>query len=161
MVVSGSMRWRGLKAVRWIALAGLLFCGSRDGGARTTVFSLCLSNLRQIDGAKEQLALEKKLPDTAVAEAEALAPYIKGGFPTCPVGGVYVIGSIREEARCSLTQNHRDEIVRVREKRNRWIAIVTVSAGVGFVAVAWLVCGAVVYRRERKEGRTSIPTELQ
>jgi hypothetical protein len=62
----------------------------------------CINNLRQIDGAKEQWALEnkKKTGDT-VTEAD-VAQYIRNGFPVCPQGGHYTIGSVGENPRCSI-----------------------------------------------------------
>jgi prepilin-type N-terminal cleavage/methylation domain-containing protein len=58
--------------------------------ARTTAQkNACINNLRQIDGAKEQWALETKQADlaaTAGSEA-AIEAYIKGGAPKCPAGG--------------------------------------------------------------------------
>ena len=46
----------------------------------------CIRNLHEIDGAKEQWALEnKKSGGTAIDEA-AVNSYIKGGAPKCPSG---------------------------------------------------------------------------
>src|SRR5205085_7117437 len=60
--------------------------------ARTTAQkNACINNLRQIDGAKEQWALEQKQKagaDTSSALA-AINEYIKGGTPKCPSGGTY------------------------------------------------------------------------
>lgn len=52
--------------------------------------SVCVNNLRQIDSAKEQLALENDMNDgDAVAAGADLDPYIRGGFAslTCPADG--------------------------------------------------------------------------
>ena len=62
----------------------------------------CINNLRQIDGAKEQWALEKnKKTGDAVTEAD-VAQYIRNGFPVCPQGGHYTIGSVGENPQCSI-----------------------------------------------------------
>jgi hypothetical protein len=62
----------------------------------------CLNYIRQIDGAKEQWALEHHAsPGTSVAPAD-LAGLIKGGWPSCPGGGTYLAGTIGEDAKCSL-----------------------------------------------------------
>lgn len=63
----------------------------------------CINNLRQIDGAKNQWALEKgkKAGDTPT-EAD-IAPYVRGGvLPQCPAGGSYIIGKIGEKPTCSI-----------------------------------------------------------
>src|SRR6188508_1356525 len=60
--------------------------------ARTTAQkNACINNLRQIDGAKEQWALEqKKSAGTNTSSATAaINEYIKGGTPKCPAGGAY------------------------------------------------------------------------
>jgi prepilin-type N-terminal cleavage/methylation domain-containing protein len=62
----------------------------------------CINNLRQIDGAKEQWALEnKKSAGTAVVDAEVEA-YIKGGAPKCPGGGAYTYNAVDTAPECSL-----------------------------------------------------------
>ena len=75
--------------------------------ARTTAQkNACINNLRQIDGAKEQWALEKKIaPATAVVDAE-INEYIKNGTvtpPKCPGGGAYTYEPVDTSPRCSLT----------------------------------------------------------
>src|SRR5436305_8629914 len=56
---------------------------------QTAQKNACIQNLRQIDGAKEQWALEnKKSSGTTVVESEVNS-YIKGGAPKCPGGGAY------------------------------------------------------------------------
>lgn len=63
--------------------------------------SSCINNLRQIDGAKEQWALEnhKKLKD--IVTTNDIAPYIKGGMPKCPQGGIYIIGRVGTTPHCT------------------------------------------------------------
>ena len=63
----------------------------------------CINNLRQIDAAKNQWALEngKKAGDL-VTEAD-IQPYLTGGkMPTCPSGGTYTIGKVGENPTCSI-----------------------------------------------------------
>src|ERR1051325_1434833 len=56
---------------------------------RTSSRNACINNLRQIDGAIEQWALDKKIPSgDRVVDAE-VATYIKYGMPKCPSGGKY------------------------------------------------------------------------
>jgi prepilin-type N-terminal cleavage/methylation domain-containing protein len=50
----------------------------------------CINNLRLLDAAKEQLALETNMADgAAVAAGALLDPYLKGGFANtrCPATG--------------------------------------------------------------------------
>src|SRR5687767_6469172 len=71
--------------------------------ARTTAQkNACINNLRQIDGAKEQWALEKKqAPGAAINQAEVDA-YIKGGTPKCPAGGGYTYGAVDTNPDCDV-----------------------------------------------------------
>jgi hypothetical protein len=66
----------------------------------------CINNLRQIDAAKNQFALEnKKTNGDTVTEAD-IKPYIKldadGNLPKCPAGGKYTIGKVGENPTCSI-----------------------------------------------------------
>jgi len=72
--------------------------------ARSTAQSnACINNLRQIDGAKEQWALENKKNTGDVPKESDLAPYIRGGkLPRCPQGGHYIIGAIGTNPTCSV-----------------------------------------------------------
>ena len=72
----------------------------------TACKNACINNLRQIDGAKEQWALENKIPAGSSVSPEQLAPYLKGGWPTCPGGGSYVAGDIGAPAQCTLGRQH-------------------------------------------------------
>jgi prepilin-type N-terminal cleavage/methylation domain-containing protein len=55
--------------------------------ARTTAqMNACISNLRQIDGAIQQWALDTKQGDTATVTAADILPYLKNAV-TCPSGG--------------------------------------------------------------------------
>jgi chromosome segregation ATPase len=63
----------------------------------------CVNNLRQIDGAIQQWALENKKDARAVPNANDLAPYLRGqAIPKCPAGGNYTIRSVAESPTCSI-----------------------------------------------------------
>jgi len=63
----------------------------------------CIANLKQIDSAKEQYAMENKLDTGATVTQANIAPtYIKA-FPSCPGGGVYTIDVIGTNPSCSLS----------------------------------------------------------
>jgi hypothetical protein len=67
----------------------------------------CINNLRQIDGAKEQFALESKLaPGDPVTSAQ-ISGYFKSGIvPTCPGDGIITIGPIDTLPTCSSPEGH-------------------------------------------------------
>ena len=71
--------------------------------ARTTAQkNACINNLRQIDGAKEQWALEKKQAPGAPIDQTQVDDYIKGGTPKCPAGGAYVYGAVDSNPTCNI-----------------------------------------------------------
>jgi hypothetical protein len=62
----------------------------------------CVNNLRQIDAAKEQWALETKKNPGDDVNVNEMALYIKGEkIPVCPKGGKYTIGKVGEKVICS------------------------------------------------------------
>jgi len=70
--------------------------------ARTTAqMNACINNLRQIDGAKLQWALENKKQETDTPRAQDLAPYL-GAQLKCPAGGVYTFHTVGEKPTCSI-----------------------------------------------------------
>jgi chromosome segregation ATPase len=66
----------------------------------------CINNLRQIDAAKQQWALEKNKPAEAIPTLQDIAPYIKldanGNIPGCPAGGTYTLNAVGELPSCSI-----------------------------------------------------------
>ena len=75
----------------------------------TSQANACINNMRQIDGAAQQWALEKckKTGDT-ITLATDLTPYIKlnssTSIPPCPAGGSYTVGKVGDipQVTCSL-----------------------------------------------------------
>ncbi len=63
----------------------------------------CINNLRQIDGAKEQWALENKMSSGSTDDDTAIDTYMKGGAPTCPGGGTYSYNVVDTDPSCSLS----------------------------------------------------------
>jgi prepilin-type N-terminal cleavage/methylation domain-containing protein len=73
----------------------------------TSQANACINNLRQIDAAANQFALEqKRTTGSAITFPSDLTPYIKlntGGFiPPCPAGGTYTDPTIGSNPICSL-----------------------------------------------------------
>ena len=69
----------------------------------TAMMNACINNLRQIDAAKNEWALEKGKKTGDIPTAQDLTPYFKNGvFPTCPAGGTYTIGAVGNDPTCSI-----------------------------------------------------------
>jgi septal ring factor EnvC (AmiA/AmiB activator) len=63
----------------------------------------CIGNLRQIDAAKLQWAVDKGKSATDVPTAQDLASYFRdGNFPVCPDGGTYSINAVGELPTCTI-----------------------------------------------------------
>jgi prepilin-type N-terminal cleavage/methylation domain-containing protein len=67
----------------------------------------CINNLRQIDAAANQFALEAhKVNGAAITYPGDLTPYIKlnaiGSIPGCPANGTYACASVGTSPTCSL-----------------------------------------------------------
>ena len=63
--------------------------GLASQNAEQAQVNACISNLRMIDGAKQQWALENKKPASAMPTAADLSPYMRSNtLPVCPAGGV-------------------------------------------------------------------------
>ena len=61
----------------------------------------CLSNLTEINDAKEEWATATGQGDTAVPDSHALAPAYLKVMPSCPTSGTYTIGAVNQNATCS------------------------------------------------------------
>ena len=65
--------------------------------------NVCVNNLRQIDGAKQQWALEKGKPAGALLTAADLAPYLPNNtMPACPAGGIYTLNPVGLGPICNI-----------------------------------------------------------
>jgi transposase len=63
----------------------------------------CVDILRQIEGAKQQWALEKIKPNGSLVTPADLAPYFSTKtFPVCPGGGVYTLNPIGLAPLCNI-----------------------------------------------------------
>jgi hypothetical protein len=83
----------------------------------TSMANACINNLRQIDAAKQEWALENGKKGDAVPTVQDLTPYIRNGvytvpdrkpytsngvLPTCPAGGTYTIGAVSNSPVCTI-----------------------------------------------------------
>jgi hypothetical protein len=98
-----------------VAIPNSLSDGRNGPGGKSNA---CINNLRQIDAAKNEWALEHNAKSNDVVTIKDIRPYIerernnpfikldaKGNLPKCPSGGVYTIGKIGDSPTCSLGTN--------------------------------------------------------
>src|SRR5260221_9875815 len=93
-----------------VAIIGLLAAIAIPNFVRaraTSQQNACINNLRQIDGAKQQWALENKQISTATPAQAAIMPYLgrgsAGTWPLEPAGGDYnTINAVNVTPACSL-----------------------------------------------------------
>ena len=102
-----------------VAIIGLLaaiaipnFVKSRT----TSQAQVCINNLRQIDSAKQQWALETRQITNAVPTDSDIEPYLRSSSLTnviCPSGGAmatfdssYVLHSVSEPPTCNILTTH-------------------------------------------------------
>lgn len=74
----------------------------------TSQANACINNLRQIDAAANQFALEKgKKTGDSLTLGTDLTPYIKlnasGAIPPCPANGTYTLTAVGNTPACSLS----------------------------------------------------------
>jgi len=81
----------------------------------TSQANACINNLRQIDAAAQEMALERgKTTGGSINYPTDLTPYIKlnsnQSIPPCPAGGSYACATVGNNPTCSLsttvTPNH-------------------------------------------------------
>ncbi|HEV2695135.1 MAG TPA: type II secretion system protein [Verrucomicrobiae bacterium] len=70
----------------------------------------CINNLKMIDAAAAQFALERgKRTDEVISFPSDLTPYIKlnsaGKLPPCPAGGTYSADKVGNSPQCSLASS--------------------------------------------------------
>ena len=96
-----------------VAIIGLLAAIAIPNFVRartTSQTNACINNLRQIDGAKQQWALENKQVSTVAApNMSVIQPYLgrgtAGTVPTCPASGIYTINDLTTAPSCTVA-NH-------------------------------------------------------
>lgn len=80
--------------------------GLQPNGVRDPAQALaaaCINNLRQIDGAMQQWALEnKKTASSLVNQTELLRYFKSNTMPVCPAGGVYTVTTVGLMPICSI-----------------------------------------------------------
>lgn len=75
----------------------------------TSCANACINNLRQIDAAVNEWALEKHETNGSSVSMNDIKPYIKlnsaGSIPSCPKGGKYTLRKVGDDPQvtCSLS----------------------------------------------------------
>jgi prepilin-type N-terminal cleavage/methylation domain-containing protein len=98
-----------------VAIIGLLSAIAIPNFVRARTSSqtnACINNLRQIDGAKQEWALEFKQAGTAIPVATDIAPYMGratgGSVPSCPLdssssfNSSYQMGNLQTAPTCKV-----------------------------------------------------------
>ena len=86
------------------AVALPAFAKARTTAQVNSTQNVCLNNLRMIDAAKQQWALEKNKKDDAVPVWADIQPYVGRGRAAmrCPQGGEYTLGAVGVRPTCSI-----------------------------------------------------------
>ena len=84
------------------AMMGAGGANAPAAGGRTSPESRCVKNLRMLDAAKEQCALERGMKDGDTVNSSGITKYLlKGKMPVCPAGGTYTVNPIGKDPACS------------------------------------------------------------
>ena len=99
--------WMGI-VVLGLGIAGAIALPNFVKARSTSCANACINNLRQIDAAINQFALEHQMATNGATlhYPDDLTPYIKlnsaGKIPPCPDGGTYQVGKVGDAPACSL-----------------------------------------------------------
>ena len=94
-----------------VAIIGLLAAIAIPNFVRartTSQTNACINNLRQIDGAKQQWALETHQLSTVTPPQGSLTPYLgrgAGQWPSCPASGSYTINAVSTPPTCNISKH--------------------------------------------------------
>jgi hypothetical protein len=96
----------GLGILEVILLLGMLVPNFAHPPSEPDAHATCINNLRQIDNAKQQWALEHQAPLSAIPIWHNIRRYLgrgtDGPIPKCRAGGVYTIGALSNTPTCSI-----------------------------------------------------------
>ena len=90
-----------------VAIVGLLaaiaipsFVKARE----TSMRNACINNMRMVDAAKEQAALQQHHKDGDTISEQELAPFLKNGLTglVCPNGGHYTSNAVGKDPECNV-----------------------------------------------------------
>jgi type II secretory pathway pseudopilin PulG len=90
-------------AVGLVAIVAAAVLPNYIRARNTPASNACVSNLRCIDGATEQWALDNGKTTNDYPAWEDVRPYVSrdGRIPVCPQGGKYTLGRLGKPTTCS------------------------------------------------------------
>ena len=92
-----------LVAISMIGLLSAIAIPNFVKARQVSMQNACINNLREIQAAKNEWALENSKEPGAVPTEYDLTPYLRDGkFPVCPAGGSYTIGAVSNAPTCSI-----------------------------------------------------------
>jgi hypothetical protein len=91
---------------------------NRDRTTDELLASTCVNNLRLIDSAEKQWALEHRKLNSDTPDVSDLLPYL-GRFPECPAGGTYSINAAGDDPTCSIPGHRLPEDAAVKAQEDR------------------------------------------
>jgi Tfp pilus assembly protein PilE len=100
----GVVEWASIIAI--LALLAAIAIPNFVKARTTACKNACIPNLKQIDGAIQQWALENKKAGTATVTLTDILPFLKGSaLPICPAAGTYVLSTVSATPRCTQSAN--------------------------------------------------------
>ena len=86
-----------------VMLVAICLVGCNEAGNEVEQRNTCVNNLRILDSAKQQWALESSVSDDTHVSAGDIDDYVYGNVKSiqCPVGGQYNINPTGEKPECS------------------------------------------------------------
>src|SRR5208282_6303175 len=103
-VGNGSQSYANMVLLPAVAVPGMLAAIAIPNFVKaraTSQQNACINNLRQLDAAKNEWALEKGKRSTDTPTMDDLKPYL-GKIPHCPAGGTYTINAVGQPPECSI-----------------------------------------------------------
>jgi hypothetical protein len=146
--------------MKWFIILFFIINCPRTGLALSSSKNACIANLKQIDGAAQQWALENRLDATNRYNLRdsTITQYLKGGqLPECPSGGVYVAGrTIDDVPRCTQHGSWLTHGYFYQQENaflSQFIYLQKVLSTVGVIGCGSLLCWA--YRRVKRNKEQS------
>lgn len=106
LIVVGGVGFVGITMIGLLAAIAIPnFVKARN----TAQMNHCINNLRQLDSAKHQWALEYEKKDADTPTQSDVTRYLKNGQrPVCLAGGTYTINAVGEAPACSIPGHQLD-----------------------------------------------------
>ncbi|HZF02665.1 MAG TPA: hypothetical protein VE344_12320 [Methylomirabilota bacterium] len=107
--------WFHIFIFPWLLIIGIVVAllpfaivtSNYQAAKKKALTNTCINNLRQIDAAKNQWALENAKSLDAMPTEQDLKPYLAGiNFPKCPLGGSYKLNAVKLDPTCTEKGHH-------------------------------------------------------